>query len=303
MSNARFQSTTLASEGADEVYKRVVEDIEEQTQRAGWLFGRGAFDKADLQYLRDFNTQLKSKEGEIEDIEKLLWEKERERAEAEASAAAAAAVATGLQRRPSGGSGVGACSGLKGTPSFTSKPAPLVLPVKVKPAGSKTPQDQSAAKRLKTEGSLSSPTAPGGSLLPSARSEPGGGLGGGGGSGPTQGSASGDLSRRGSAPVSQADSDAQPGGGGGGLAGLLGGYDSGEEGSEDEAAGKDGPADGGAKQGTAGAAGASKLPPPVGLLSPEELLADPAVLANGVAAKKPEPVKGADAWRSGSDSD
>ncbi|GLI61461.1 hypothetical protein VaNZ11_003854 [Volvox africanus] len=139
--SGRFQTHTVASEGAelDDNYQKMVADIEEQTQRSGWLFGRGAFDKGDLQYLRDFNNSLRYKEVEIEDKEKELWERERARVEAEAAAAAAAQQAAALTRRSSSGSMPGASSGLRGPPGLSSRPAPLLLPVKVKPAGSKHP--------------------------------------------------------------------------------------------------------------------------------------------------------------------
>ncbi|GIL54314.1 hypothetical protein Vafri_9894 [Volvox africanus] len=44
----------------------------------------------------------------------------------------------------------------------------------------------------------------------------------------------------------------------------------------------------------------SKLPPPLGLLSPEELLSDPRVVSDGLVATRPkqQDVQGGDAWDS-----
>ncbi|GLC64877.1 hypothetical protein PLESTF_000216900 [Pleodorina starrii] len=392
--SGRFQTHTVASEGVelDDNYQKMVADIEEQTQRSGWLFGRGAFDKADLQYLRDFNNSLRYKEVEIEDKEKELWERERARLEAEAAASAAAAAAqqaAALTRRSSGGSGITGAPGpgsalLRGPASGgPSRPAPLLLPVKVKPAGSKhqtTPRSTSpsvataggeppSCKRARTDsvaaaaaaslgggadahvsplstaaalaapGSTASlrsiksePSPAGPALRPSLSAGAGGGMGVNRGAlrpvvqhetdrlvGQQQPQQVAITTRSQSAPdASGGEAGARAGSRQGsegaaaapaGLANLLGGYGSEDE-EEGGADGQDGSGagHGGANGGGGGDGGGKggpgqagpKLPPPVGLLSPEELLADPRVITEGLLATRPQPqsVQGGDTWDS-----
>lgn len=68
----KYRTIDLYSEGAegDIEYQRMVRDIEDMQQQQGWLFGRGAFDKADLLYLRDTAEQQRHKELELADRER-----------------------------------------------------------------------------------------------------------------------------------------------------------------------------------------------------------------------------------------
>lgn len=68
----KYRTVDIFSEGAekDVEYQRMVNDIEEMQQQQGWLFGRGAFDKADLLYLRDQAEQQRHKEIELRDNER-----------------------------------------------------------------------------------------------------------------------------------------------------------------------------------------------------------------------------------------
>lgn len=87
----RRQDLDLFSEGAetDADYMRMVHDIEDtQQNQSGWLFGRGAFDKGDLLYLRDEEEKRRFTEMELRDSERQQFMKERARVEAERAAAA-----------------------------------------------------------------------------------------------------------------------------------------------------------------------------------------------------------------------
>ncbi|KAA6423706.1 hypothetical protein WJX79_005049 [Trebouxia sp. C0005] len=87
----RRQDLDLFSEGAetDADYMRMVHDIEDtQQNQSGWLFGRGAFDKGDLLYLRDEEEKRRFTEMELRDSERQQFMKERARIEAERAAAA-----------------------------------------------------------------------------------------------------------------------------------------------------------------------------------------------------------------------
>lgn len=87
----RRQDLDLFSEGAetDADYMRMVHDIEDtQQNQSGWLFGRGAFDKGDLLYLRDEEEKRRFTEMELRDSERHQFMKERARVESERAAAA-----------------------------------------------------------------------------------------------------------------------------------------------------------------------------------------------------------------------
>lgn len=72
----------FSEEGVVDVdYLKAVQDIEDQQQRQGWLFGRGAFDKGDLLYLRDQEEQLRFEELERRDSERTAFASLRSRAE------------------------------------------------------------------------------------------------------------------------------------------------------------------------------------------------------------------------------
>ncbi|CAL8466882.1 g6418 [Coccomyxa elongata] len=63
----------IYSEGTegDADYMRMVQDIEDaQQSQVGWLFGRGAFDKGDLLYLRDEEEKRRFKEEELRELER-----------------------------------------------------------------------------------------------------------------------------------------------------------------------------------------------------------------------------------------
>jgi len=53
----------------DADYLKMVQDIEDLQQQQGWLFGRGAFDKGDLLYLRDEAEKQRHAELELRDTE------------------------------------------------------------------------------------------------------------------------------------------------------------------------------------------------------------------------------------------
>ncbi|CAD7696348.1 unnamed protein product [Ostreobium quekettii] len=68
----KYRTVDMFSEGAegDADYVRMVQDIEDMQQQQGWLFGRGAFDKGDLLYLRDEAERQRHAELELRDSEK-----------------------------------------------------------------------------------------------------------------------------------------------------------------------------------------------------------------------------------------
>ncbi|CAL5225670.1 g8533 [Coccomyxa viridis] len=72
----RNKTLDVFSEGTegDADYMRMVQDIEDtQGGQSGWLFGRGAFDKGDLLYLRDEEEKKRFKEEELRDSERLQF--------------------------------------------------------------------------------------------------------------------------------------------------------------------------------------------------------------------------------------
>ncbi|KAK9831838.1 hypothetical protein WJX81_000332 [Elliptochloris bilobata] len=80
----RFIVQDLVPEGVenDQDYKRMVQDIEDaQQSQVGWLFGRGAFDKSDLMYLRDEEERQRFTEDERRDRELQQFQKQRARLE------------------------------------------------------------------------------------------------------------------------------------------------------------------------------------------------------------------------------
>lgn len=81
----KYRTVDMFSEGAeaDMDYIRTVRDIEEMQQQQGWLFGRGAFDKADLLYLRDTMEQQRHMELELRDNERNQFAAMRARLEKE----------------------------------------------------------------------------------------------------------------------------------------------------------------------------------------------------------------------------
>ncbi|CAK0733854.1 hypothetical protein CVIRNUC_000344 [Coccomyxa viridis] len=72
----RNKTLDVFSEGTegDADYMRMVRDIEDtQGGQSGWLFGRGAFDKGDLLYLRDEEEKKRFKEEELRDSERMQF--------------------------------------------------------------------------------------------------------------------------------------------------------------------------------------------------------------------------------------
>eukprot|EP00210_Caulerpa_lentillifera_P002690 g2570.t1 len=67
----KYRTVDIFSEGmeGDLDYLRMVQDIEDLQQQHGWLFGRGAFDKGDLLYLRDEEEKQRHAELELRDKE------------------------------------------------------------------------------------------------------------------------------------------------------------------------------------------------------------------------------------------
>ncbi|KAK9805877.1 hypothetical protein WJX73_000138 [Symbiochloris irregularis] len=86
----KYRTMDMYSEGGenDADYMRMVQDIEDtQQNHVGWLFGRGAFDKGDLLYLRDEEEKKRFIEKDQRENERtqFLAMRARENAEREAS--------------------------------------------------------------------------------------------------------------------------------------------------------------------------------------------------------------------------
>lgn len=88
----KYRTMDMYSEGGenDADYMRMVQDIEDtQQNHVGWLFGRGAFDKGDLLYLRDEEEKRRFLERDQREKERsnFLIMRARENAERTASLA------------------------------------------------------------------------------------------------------------------------------------------------------------------------------------------------------------------------
>ncbi|KAL6779677.1 hypothetical protein ACKKBG_A13265 [Auxenochlorella protothecoides x Auxenochlorella symbiontica] len=107
----RFKSVVSMPEDAvkDPDYLRAVQDLEDQqSNRAGWLFAKGAFDKGDLLHLRDEEERGRHLEKEVRDAEQREFA--RQRAE--------------LERRAESGQGAGAAPSAGGAGAAPSKRPP-----------------------------------------------------------------------------------------------------------------------------------------------------------------------------------
>ncbi len=175
---------------------------EQQTNRSGWLFARGAFDKGDLLYLRDEEERLRHSEQMMEQAERDAFAAARQRVEEEeeeerrrVAAVAAAARSAALRRRQE-----------------DDRKRRFIPIVKVKPAaGAGVPEEDVKRQRL-------SDGAAGTSSLPEADSA-------------GEETAVAAAQRQGGGARAVGDGDASEEAEGGGLSLLLGGYgdESGEE--------------------------------------------------------------------------
>jgi len=78
----KYKTMDIFSEGTegDKDYARMVQDIEDtQQNHTGWLFGRGAFDKGDLLYLRDEEEKRRFQEQELRESELRSFARMRQR--------------------------------------------------------------------------------------------------------------------------------------------------------------------------------------------------------------------------------
>mmetsp|Transcript_31090 Transcript_31090/g.69043 ORF Transcript_31090/g.69043 Transcript_31090/m.69043 type:complete len:287 (+) Transcript_31090:144-1004(+) len=85
--NPRSRVIDIVPDGAaqDPDFVRVQRDLEEQ-QRQGWMFGRGALDRQDVAYLKEFKEELRNREEELEEMSSLEYARLRSQAEAEVEA-------------------------------------------------------------------------------------------------------------------------------------------------------------------------------------------------------------------------
>ncbi|KAL6761872.1 hypothetical protein V8C86DRAFT_769807 [Haematococcus lacustris] len=71
---------------SDPDYQKAVKEILDQNPKSGWLIGRGAFDRQDLQYLSDFKEAERQKENDMREVESYEFAQLRSRTEAEEAA-------------------------------------------------------------------------------------------------------------------------------------------------------------------------------------------------------------------------
>ncbi|KAK9810475.1 hypothetical protein WJX72_011306 [[Myrmecia] bisecta] len=198
----KYRTTDHFSEGTegDADYQRMVQDIEDtQQSQVGWLFGRGAFDKGDLLYLRDEEEKKRFHEQELRDNERLQFNTLRTKLDS-----AGPSVLVPPPRPPKKPPGL-AKAGLKLVPKVVVKPASATAPAataQAQPAGP-------PAKKQRVDDTPGQATA--------AASK----------------AATGGASPASTSKAQPADDDSE----GGGLPGLLGDYGS-ESDSEDEANGQ-----------------------------------------------------------------
>ncbi|KAK9841620.1 hypothetical protein WJX74_008847 [Apatococcus lobatus] len=127
----KYRTMDMYSEGAegDADYMRMVQDIEDtQQNQVGWLFGRGAFDKGDLLYLRDEEEKRRFKETELRDSERIRFQALRAGVDSHRDPPAPNPAAA----PPPGSSAAGPSTGLLKDPLKPPRPGARLMPVAVK---------------------------------------------------------------------------------------------------------------------------------------------------------------------------